>query len=31
MYQDLPPLKGEVDLSALPAPPGNMIPLREVK
>jgi NADH-quinone oxidoreductase subunit G len=30
MFQDLPPVKGEVDPSALPAPPG-MIPLREVK
>ena len=29
MYQDLPPVKGSVDASALP-PPG-MIPLREVK
>ena len=30
MFQDLPPVKGTVDLLALPAPPG-MIPLREVK
>jgi predicted molibdopterin-dependent oxidoreductase YjgC len=30
MFQDLPPVKGTVDPSALPAPPG-MIPLREVK
>jgi anaerobic selenocysteine-containing dehydrogenase len=30
MFQDLPPVKGAVDPSALPAPPG-MIPLREVK
>ncbi len=30
MYQDLPPVKGAVDQSALPASPG-VIPLREVK
>jgi NADH-quinone oxidoreductase subunit G len=30
MYQDLPPVKGSVDASALPAAPG-LIPLREVK
>ena len=30
MYQDLPPVRGSVDPSALPAPPGT-IPLREVK
>ncbi|HEV3062453.1 MAG TPA: molybdopterin-dependent oxidoreductase [Vicinamibacterales bacterium] len=30
MYQDLPPVKGEVDLSALPLPPGA-IALRELK
>jgi NADH-quinone oxidoreductase subunit G len=30
MFQDLPPVKGTVDPSALPAPPGT-IPLREVK
>jgi hypothetical protein len=30
MFQDLPPVKGAVDPSALPAPPG-MIPLKEVK
>jgi len=30
MYQDLPPVKGTVDLVALPPPPG-VIPLREVK
>jgi NADH-quinone oxidoreductase subunit G len=30
MYQDLPPVKGAVDPSALPVPPGT-IPLREVK
>jgi predicted molibdopterin-dependent oxidoreductase YjgC len=30
MYQDLPPVKGAVDPSALPLPPG-LIPLREVK
>jgi hypothetical protein len=30
MYQDLPPLKGNVDPSALPLPPG-LIPLKEVK
>jgi NADH-quinone oxidoreductase subunit G len=30
MYQDLPPVKGSVDQSALPPPPG-LIPLREVK
>ena len=29
MYQDLPPVKGTVDPSALPKPPG-MIPLRKV-
>jgi anaerobic selenocysteine-containing dehydrogenase len=30
MFQDLPPVKGSVDPSALPMPPG-MIPLKEVK
>jgi len=30
MFQDLPPVKGAVDLHSLPAPPG-MIPLKEVK
>jgi NADH-quinone oxidoreductase subunit G len=30
MFQDLPPVKGNVEPSALPAPPG-VIPLREVK
>jgi anaerobic selenocysteine-containing dehydrogenase len=30
MYQDLPPVKGELDPSSLPVPPGA-IPLREVK
>ena len=30
MYQDLPPVKGEVDPTALPLPPGA-IPLRAVK
>jgi anaerobic selenocysteine-containing dehydrogenase len=30
LYQDLPPVKGAVDPSALPAPPG-VIPLRQVK
>jgi NADH-quinone oxidoreductase subunit G len=30
MFQDLPPVKGEVDTSALPMPPGS-IPLREVR
>jgi NADH-quinone oxidoreductase subunit G len=30
MYQDLPPVKGDVDLVALPMPPGS-IALREVK
>jgi NADH-quinone oxidoreductase subunit G len=30
MFQDLPPVKGTVEPSALPAPPG-VIPLREVK
>jgi hypothetical protein len=30
MYQDVPPVKGSVDASALPPAPG-MIPLREVK
>ena len=29
MYQDLPPVKGEVDPSALPLPPGA-IPLKRV-
>jgi NADH-quinone oxidoreductase subunit G len=29
MYQDLPPVKGELDLSALPLPPGA-IPLKRV-
>ena len=30
MFQDLPPVKGNVDPSSLPLPPGS-IPLREVK
>jgi anaerobic selenocysteine-containing dehydrogenase len=30
MFQDVPPVKGEVDPSSLPLPPG-VIPLREVK
>jgi NADH-quinone oxidoreductase subunit G len=30
MFQDLPPVKGNVEPSSLPAPPG-VIPLREVK
>jgi NADH-quinone oxidoreductase subunit G len=30
MFQDLPPVKGEVDPSSLPLPPGS-IPLKEVK
>jgi NADH-quinone oxidoreductase subunit G len=30
MFQDLPPVKGDVDPSSLPVPPG-MIPLKEVK
>jgi NADH-quinone oxidoreductase subunit G len=30
MFQDLPPVKGAVDPTALPLPPGS-IPLREVK
>jgi len=30
MFQDLPPVKGEVDPSALPKPPG-VIPLKEIK
>jgi NADH-quinone oxidoreductase subunit G len=30
MFQDLPPVKGEVDLNALPMPPGS-IALKEVK
>lgn len=30
MYQDLPPIKGQLDPSSLPAAPGT-IPLREVK
>jgi len=30
MYQDLPPVKGAVDPSALPLPP-NAIPLRPVE
>jgi hypothetical protein len=29
MYQDLPPVKGSVDASAVPA--SGLIPLREVK
>jgi NADH-quinone oxidoreductase subunit G len=33
MFQDLPPVKGNVDPSALPLPPGppGVIPLREIK
>jgi hypothetical protein len=31
MYQDLPPLKGDLDPSALPPAPVAVIPLREVK
>jgi hypothetical protein len=30
MFQDLPPIKGDLDLTALPMPPGS-IPLKEVK
>jgi NADH-quinone oxidoreductase subunit G len=30
MFQDLPPVKGDLDLSSVPLPPGA-IPLREVK
>ena len=30
MFQDLPPVKGSVDPSSLPLPPG-MIPMKEVK
>jgi NADH-quinone oxidoreductase subunit G len=30
MFQDLPPVKGTVDVNSLPAPPG-VIPLKEVK
>jgi len=30
MFQDLPPIKGSVDPSSLPLPPG-MIPMKEVK
>ena len=30
MFQDVPPVKGTVDPSSLPLPPG-MIPLKEVK
>ena len=30
MYQDLPPVKGTVDLSSLPLPPGA-IPLKPVR
>jgi len=30
MFQDLPPIKGSVEPSALPPAPG-VIPLREVK
>jgi hypothetical protein len=30
MYQDLPPIKGALDLNAIPMPAGA-IPLREVK
>jgi hypothetical protein len=31
MFQDLPPVKGNVEPTSLPAPPGVVIPLREVK
>ena len=31
MFQDLPPVKGEVELSSLPPAPVSMIPLKEVK
>jgi NADH dehydrogenase/NADH:ubiquinone oxidoreductase subunit G len=31
LYQDLPPVKGTVDLVALPPAPGSVIPLREIK
>jgi NADH-quinone oxidoreductase subunit G len=31
MYQDLPPVKGDVELTALPPAPVAMIPLKEVK
>ena len=30
MFQDLPPVKGELDLSSLPAAPGVVIPLKKV-
>jgi len=31
MYQDLPPVKGAVELTALPPAPVAVIPLKEVK
>jgi hypothetical protein len=31
MFQDLPPVKGEVELSSLPPAPVAVIPLKEVK
>ena len=31
MFQDLPPLKGQVELSSLPPAPVAVIPLKEVK
>jgi hypothetical protein len=31
MFQDLPPVKGEVELSSLPPAPVVVIPLKEVK
>ena len=31
MYQDLPPVKGAVELTALPPAPVAMIPLKQVK
>jgi NADH-quinone oxidoreductase subunit G len=31
MFQDLPPVKGDVELSSLPPAPAGVIPLKEVK
>ena len=31
MFQDLPPVKGTVELSSLPPEPVAVIPLKEVK
>jgi hypothetical protein len=31
MYQDLPPVKGAVELTSLPPEPIAVIPLKEVK